>query len=82
MPAYFSVHEEADGKGDIEATLWLDFGGLHAGGKWHQSTVLEWDVLRRIRNGVVLQPAGHLPNNTQTRFIYTAHIFKQMEHKY
>lgn len=26
------MHEEADSKGDIEATLWLDFGGLHAGG--------------------------------------------------
>lgn len=26
------MHEEADGKGDIEATIGLDFGGLHAGG--------------------------------------------------
>lgn len=26
------MHEEADGQGDIEATLWLDFCGLHAGG--------------------------------------------------
>lgn len=33
VPAYFSVHEEADGEGDIEATLRLDFGGVHAGGE-------------------------------------------------
>lgn len=29
--AYFSMHEEADGEGDVEATFWLDFG-LHGGG--------------------------------------------------
>lgn len=54
------MHEEADGEGDIEAALRLDFGGLHAEGKLDQSAVLGWDVLRRRRSGVVFQPARHL----------------------
>lgn len=67
VPAYFSMHEEADGKGDIEATLRLNFGGLHDWGTSDQSTVLEWDVLRGRRSGVVFQPASHLTTQNHTK---------------
>lgn len=30
--SYLSMHEKADRKGDIEATLGLNFRGLHGGG--------------------------------------------------
>lgn len=39
--SYLSMHEQADCKGDIEATLWLNFRGLHGGGCFEERGVSE-----------------------------------------
>lgn len=71
------MHEEANGKGDIEATLWLNFGGLHAWGIWNQSSILEQEVLRRKGIGMVFQPASHLETQQHSHIMpnQTGHYY-------
>lgn len=57
--SYLSMHEQADCKGDIEATLWLNFRGLHGGGCFEEQGVSE---LYRMGGGV--NPASQSPENT------------------
>lgn len=49
------MHEKADRKGDIEATLWLNFRGLHESGYFPEQGVSE-----EHRVGDLIQPASHL----------------------
>lgn len=43
------MHEEADGEGNIEAALWLDFVGFHTGSGGEERRSV---VVKRVSSGM------------------------------
>lgn len=71
------MHEEADGEGDIEATFWLDFSRLHAGGGGSETKALSWNGMSSEGEGVgwySSQPVTWNHDNTQTNTVITLNM--------